>query len=75
MFAVLNTPQLTGVTFTCTPNHWTAAQHSVHREVPHQLVEFQRAMGLVPDGIAGSMTLIQMNNALQTATPKLLGST
>lgn len=40
-----------------------------------QLVEFQRAMGLVPDGIAGSMTLIQMNNALQTATPKLLGST
>ena len=38
-----------------------------------QVVEFQRSMGLVPDGIAGSMTLIQMNNILDTSTPKLLG--
>jgi len=38
-----------------------------------QVVEFQRSMGLVPDGIAGSMTLIQMNNILNVSTPKLLG--
>lgn len=38
-----------------------------------QVVEFQRSMGLVPDGIAGSMTLIQMNNILDVSTPKLLG--
>jgi general secretion pathway protein A len=38
-----------------------------------QVVEFQRSMGLVPDGIAGSMTLIQMNNILNVRTPKLLG--
>ena len=38
-----------------------------------QVVEFQRSMGLVPDGIAGSMTLIQMNNILDVNTPKLLG--
>lgn len=39
-----------------------------------QVVEFQRSMGLVPDGIAGSMTLIQMNNILDVRTPKLLGN-
>ena len=39
-----------------------------------QLIEFQRTMGLVPDGIAGSMTLIQMNNLLETKAPKLLGN-
>jgi len=39
-----------------------------------QVVEFQRTMGLVPDGIAGSLTLIQMNNLLEIATPKLLGN-
>ncbi|KZZ64741.1 hypothetical protein A3765_06675 [Oleiphilus sp. HI0130] len=38
-----------------------------------KVVEFQRSMGLVPDGIAGSMTLIQMNNILDVRTPKLLG--
>ncbi|MCH2157746.1 MAG: AAA family ATPase [Oleiphilaceae bacterium] len=39
-----------------------------------QVIEFQRSMGLVPDGIAGSLTLIQMNNLLETDAPKLLGN-
>jgi general secretion pathway protein A len=38
-----------------------------------QVKEFQRSVGLVPDGIAGSMTIIQMNNLLQSAAPRLLG--
>jgi general secretion pathway protein A len=43
------------------------------KPLKEQVVEFQRAMGLVPDGIAGSMTLIQMNNQMSANTPKLLG--
>lgn len=38
-----------------------------------QVKEFQRSVGLVPDGIAGSMTIIQMNNLLRAKAPRLLG--
>ncbi len=34
---------------------------------------FQRHVGLVPDGIAGSMTIIHMNNLLGAQCPSLLG--
>mgnify|MGYP000002156959 FL=1 len=34
---------------------------------------FQKAVGLVPDGIAGSMTLIHINTILNSGSPSLLG--
>jgi general secretion pathway protein A len=35
--------------------------------------DFQRAVGLVPDGIAGSMTIIHLNTVLDAGSPSLLG--
>jgi general secretion pathway protein A len=37
------------------------------------IVDFQKQMGLVPDGVAGSLTLIQMNSLLGVGSPSLLG--
>lgn len=34
---------------------------------------FQKSVGLVPDGIAGSMTIIHLNTVLGDKTPRLLG--
>jgi len=38
-----------------------------------QIKQFQLGVGLVPDGIAGSMTIIHMNSRLRLDCPKLLG--
>jgi len=35
--------------------------------------DFQKAVGLVPDGIAGSMTIIHLNTVLKSGSPSLLG--
>ncbi len=37
------------------------------------IADFQRAVGLVPDGIAGSMTIIHLNTVLDAGSPSLLG--
>ena len=42
-------------------------------ELSEQIKFFQSSVGLVPDGIPGSMTLIQMNSRLRLDVPKLLG--
>ncbi|TNC80662.1 MAG: hypothetical protein C9356_13180 [Oleiphilus sp.] len=41
--------------------------------LPEVIEKFQRAVGLVPDGIAGSMTIIHMNTVLNVGSPSLLG--
>lgn len=41
--------------------------------LPEVIQKFQRAVGLVPDGIAGSMTIIHMNTVLNVGSPSLLG--
>jgi general secretion pathway protein A len=42
-------------------------------DLKQMIVDFQKQMGLVPDGVAGSLTLIQMNSLLGVGSPSLLG--
>ncbi|WP_255376424.1 peptidoglycan-binding protein [Oleiphilus sp. HI0043] len=39
-----------------------------------QIKRFQASSGLVPDGIAGSMTLIHINSRLNLGVPRLMGA-
>ena len=41
--------------------------------LPEVIEHFQKAVGLVPDGIAGSMTIIHLNTVLNAGSPSLLG--
>ena len=43
------------------------------KPLPERVMSFQRAQGLSADGVAGAMTLMQLNRALGVAEPRLQG--
>ncbi|KZZ62089.1 hypothetical protein A3763_22320 [Oleiphilus sp. HI0128] len=52
------------------------SQYKANKSEPieDQIKRFQASSGLVPDGIAGSMTLIHINSRLNLGVPRLMGA-
>jgi len=49
------------------------SKNYINEPLTSQVKRFQLSVGLVPDGVVGSMTIIHMNSRLRFDCPKLLG--
>lgn len=52
--------------------HFSVGDPEQEQSLEHLVKRFQKAVGLEPDGIVGSMTLIHINSVLNTGAPSLL---